>query len=85
MFYLLDRPVYRGERARAKPLSYLGRVSEYYRASLGADPGYRGVLASNPVHDDYQTSYPHTEPYTLDKLAGADPEGLACPTRPDDG
>ena len=43
MFYLLDRPVYRGERARAKPLSYLGRVSEYYRASLGADPGYRGL------------------------------------------
>ena len=82
MFYLLDRPVYRGERARAKPLSYLGRVSEYYRASLGADPGYRGVLASNPVHDDYQTSYPRTEPYTLDQLAGAIPKGWRVPRVP---
>ena len=82
MFYLLDRPVYRGERARAKPLSYLGRVSEYYRASLGADPSYRGVLASNPVHADYQTSYPRTEPYTLDQLAGAIPKGWRVPRVP---
>ena len=85
MFYLLDRPVYRGKRARAKPLSYLGRVSEYYRASLGADPGYRGVLASNPVHDDYQTSYPRTEPYTLDQLAGAIPKDWRVPHVPTTG
>ena len=85
VFYLLERPVYRGERARAKPLSYLGRVSEYYRASLGADPGYRGVLASNPVHDDYQTSYPRTEPYTLDQLAGAIPKGWRVPHVPTTG
>ena len=85
MFYLLDRPVYRGERARAKPLSYLWRVSEYYRASLGADPGYRGVLASNPVHDDYQTSYPRTEPYTLDQLAVAIPKGWRVPHVPTTG
>ena len=77
--------MYRGERARAKPLSYLGRVSEYYRASLGADPGYRGVLASNPVHDDYQTSYPRTEPYTLDQLAGAIPKGWRVPHVPTTG
>ena len=81
-FYLLDKPVHRGEHARAKPLAYLGLVSEYYRASLGADPGYRGVLASNPVHDDYQTSYPRTEPYTLDQLAGAIPKGWRIPHVP---
>ena len=84
-FYLLDKPVHRGEHARAKPLAYLGLVSEYYRASLGADPGYRGVLASNPVHDDYQTSYPRTEPYTLDQLAGAIPKGWRIPHVPNTG
>ena len=42
IFYLLDRPVHRGDQARAKPLRYLARVSEYYRASLGADSGYTG-------------------------------------------
>ena len=84
-FYLLDKPVHRGEHARAKPLASLGRVSEYYRASLGADPGYRGVLASNPVHADYQTSYPRTEPYTLDQLAGAIPKGWRIPHVPNTG
>ena len=79
VFYLLDRPVHRGEHARAKPLRYLGRVSEYFRATLGADCGYTGVLSSNPVHDDYQTSYPRTEPYTLDQLAGAIPKGWRVP------
>ena len=44
VFYLLDHPVHRGEQARAKPLTYLARVSEFYRATLGADPGY--TLAS---------------------------------------
>ena len=45
--YFLARPVYRGDNARAHPLAFLGRVSEYYRAALGADPGFRrrAVLA----------------------------------------
>ena len=34
--YFLGRPVHRGAAARAKPLGYLGRVSEYYRAALGS-------------------------------------------------
>ena len=79
VFYLLDRPVHRGERARAKPQQYLGRISEFYRATFGADSGYRGVLASNPVHGDYQTSYPRTEPYTLGQLAKAIPNGWRVP------
>ena len=79
VFYLLDRPVHRGERARAKPLQYLARVSEFYRATFGADSGYMGVLSSNPVHGDYQTSYPRTEPYTLGQLAKAIPNGWRVP------
>ena len=49
IFYLLDRPVHRGEHVRVKPLQYLARVAEFYRATLGADPGYTGVLSSNPI------------------------------------
>ncbi len=85
VFYLLDRPVHRGEQARAKPLTYLARVSEFYRATLGADPGYMGVLSSNPVHGDYQTSYPHSTPYTLDQLAGVIPKGWRIPRVPTTG
>ena len=79
VFYLLDRPVHRGEHARAKPLTYLARVSEFYRATLGADTGYTGVLSSNPVHRDYQTSYPRAEPYALADLAAVIPKGWRVP------
>ena len=79
IFYLLDRPVHRGEQARPKPLAYLARVSEFYRATLGADSGYSGVLSSNPTHDDYQTSYPRTDPYTLLDLAAWIPKGWRVP------
>ena len=82
VFWLLDRPVHRGAHARTKPLQHLGRVAEYYRDALGADPGYTGVLSSNPVHGDYRTSYPRTEPYTLDQLAGAIPKGWRVPRVP---
>ena len=79
IFYLLDRPVHRGEHARAKPLTYLARVSEFYRATLGADTGYAGVLSSNPTHADYQTSYPREEPYALADLAAVIPKGWRVP------
>ena len=78
-FWLLDRPVHRGEHARAKPLQYLGRIAEYFRASLGADAGYTGVLSSNPVHKDYTTSYPRDEPYALGDLAAAIPKNWRIP------
>ena len=79
VFYLLDRPVHRGEHARAKPQQYLGRISEFYRATFGADAGYTGVLSSNPVHGDYQTSYPRSDPYTLADLASWIPKGWHVP------
>ena len=79
VFWLLDRPVHRGDQARAKPQQFLGRISEYYRDALGADSGYRGVLASNPVHSDYATSYPRAEPYSLGQLAKAIPKGWRVP------
>ena len=85
VFWLLDRPVHRGEQARAKPLTYLARVSEFYRASLGADSGYTGVLSSNPVHGDYQTSYPKADPYALADLAAAIPKGWRVPQIPATG
>ena len=79
VFYLLDRPVHRGDHARAAPLRLLARSSEYYRVTFGSDSGYTGVLSSNPVHGDYQTSYPRDEPYTLTDLASWIPKGWRVP------
>ena len=77
IFYLLDRPVHRGDHARAKPLRLLARSSEYYRATFGSDTGYTSVLSSNPVHGNYQTSYPRSDPYTLADLGFMDSQRLA--------
>ena len=79
VFYLLDRPVHRGEHARVGPLTYLARVSEFYRATLGADYGYTGVLSSNPTHAEYIASYPMVEPYALVDLASVIPRGWRVP------
>ena len=81
-FWLLAHPVHRGDQARAKPLRHLGRVAEYFRATLGADPGYVGVLSSNPVHSDYATGYPRDEPYSLGQLAAVIPRGWRTPRVP---
>ena len=46
--------------------------------TLEADPAYTGVLSSNPVHGDYQTSYLRADPYALDDLAAV-PKGWRVP------
>ena len=74
--WMLARPVLRGEHARAKPLTALARVSEFYCASLDADRGYVGVLASNPLDTaHYATAWLREEPFGLDELAAVVPQG----------
>ena len=67
----LRTPVHRGAAARPRPLAALGRIAEYYAVTLRSDRGYVGVLAYNPVHGDYNTVYPRTDPYDLGELARA--------------
>ena len=67
----LRTPVHRGAASRPRPLAALGRIAEYYALSLRSDRGYVGVLAYNPVHGDYNTVYPRSEPYDLAELARA--------------
>ena len=80
--YFLQSPVHRGEGARAKPLAFLGRVAEYYRAALQADPGHVGVLSYNPVNGAHTTTYPRFEPYGLGELARPIPKGWRIPKIP---
>ena len=74
--WMLARPVLRGEHARVKPLTAFARVSEFYCAALDADRGYVGVLASNPLDTaHYATTWLRQEPFRLDELAAAVPQG----------
>ena len=80
----LRTPVHRGAASRPRPLAALGRIAEYYALSLRSDRGYVGVLAYNPVHSDYATVYPRSEPYDLAELARALPAHWRRPAKPAD-
>ena len=77
----LRTPVHRGAASRPRPLAALGRIAEYYAVTLRSDRGYVGVLAYNPVHGDYNTVYPRTDPYDLEELARALPPNWRRPVR----
>ena len=85
VFYLLDRPVHRGEHGAGEATPLPGRVSEYYRATLGADCGLYRRLEFQPDSRDYSTSYPRAEPYALADLAAVIPKGWRVPTSGDHG
>ena len=81
--WFLRTPVHRGAGARAKPLTLFGRVAEYYRATLGADSGFVGVLSSNPVdREHFDTAWPRLPlaGYELRELARALPRGWRMPS-----
>lgn len=82
--WFLKKPVHRGEKARAKPLLRMAKISEFYRHRLRADPGYNGVLTHNPCRHspDFQVTWGRPEAYSLDELAEVIPKGWRVPSLP---
>ena len=80
--YTLRHPVLRGATARPFPLAVLGRCSDWLLLQLQADPGFTGVLVSNPVHADYDTVWLRRDPYTLADLRAYIPRGWRQPRPP---
>lgn len=62
--YCLEVPVLNFASSRSSPLHYLAAVERGLRRRLGADPGYSGLLAKNPLHPDWRVRW-HNKPYTL--------------------
>ena len=63
--WTLAKPVHRYPAARVEPLRFLTRIAEYYAHAVGADPGYAGVLAHNPVsiyRSPYKTTWGRRRP-----------------------
>ena len=79
----LAKPVHRGGKARQGPLNSLALVSEFYAATLKADPRYTGVLSHNPMSKahgpDFVTNWLHREAYTLPQLGEVIPLGWSKP------
>jgi len=87
--YTLARPVHRGATARQTPLRYFARVSEYLAITAGADRGYNGLTAHNPMPathalqpGGFRTAWVREDAYTLAELAEPIPKGWRMPAKP---
>ena len=77
--WTLAAPVHKYPKARRGPLDYLTAIAEFYALTLGADPGYNGVLVHNPVSTPYETRWGPELPYPLEQLARVIPFGWRAP------
>ena len=87
--WCLERPVLRGESARARPLRLLTRATEYMAQKVEADAGYGQVLSHNPMvpveTQRLQTDWLRRQPYPLQELAEIVPFGWRRPAVPSTG
>lgn len=84
LVYTLAKPVHNTALARSSPLSYLAAIERGFVRRLPADWRYAGLIAKNPLHPAWQTSWGAAEPYGLANLADAlFPRDMASDGRPD--
>jgi hypothetical protein len=68
--YALAGPVCTTSAAKLQPLRYLTAVDDAYTLALDADRGFAGLLAKNPLHDNWKIWEPANCPaYSLSELA----------------
>ena len=79
--YMLSTAVCTTNNARQKIVRYLARIQHAYTHKLGADKGYVGLIAKNPLHSEWDNHILAEQPYELGYLADfVDLEPL--PTKP---
>jgi len=69
LFYYLENPICRTDRAHLKPLNYLKAIYQAYVFKMQADLAYAGLIAKNPLNPAWQTWYIHSNLYELSELA----------------
>ena len=68
LLYALRDPVHATFAARQAPLRYLADIELGMRRRLGADPGYTGLIAKNPLSRRWFARWAAPFPYTLEQL-----------------
>ncbi|WP_158006983.1 replication initiation protein [Piscirickettsia litoralis] len=61
--------VYTSKNAHSAPQEYLKAIEQAYVKKLGADKGYTGLIAKNPLSEEWLSLYPSEHKYTLGELA----------------
>lgn len=67
--YMLAAPVCVTNNARQRVVRYLACIQQAYTLKLGADNGYVGLIAKNPLHEKWDNHILSTELYDLNYLA----------------
>ena len=82
--WTLADPIHKYSTARVEPLRHFARIAEYFAETLGADPGYSGLLAHNPQpkfrDEDFRTAWGREAPYSLDQMASVIPFNWSPPS-----
>ena len=68
LLYALRDPVHTTFAARQAPLRYLADIERGMGRRLGADPGYTGLIAKNPLSRRWRTRWAAPFPYGLEQL-----------------
>jgi len=68
LFYFLENPVCKTDKAHLKPINFLKAIYQAYAIKLQADIGYAGLLAKNPLSNAWNTWYIHNSLYSLSEL-----------------
>ena len=69
LFYGLEIPIAVDDYKFSKAAKYGAAIQYALMKKLGADPGYRGLLSKNPLHEYWNVSVREQFLYTLDWLA----------------
>lgn len=69
LFYQLQKPVYKTDASRLKPIAYLNAATQRLQALLNADVGYVGLIAKNPLNTLWRAYTLRDKPYSLNELA----------------
>lgn len=66
---ILKVPIAKHQAARTAPIKYLAAVEQAYTRRLGADPRYVGLIAKNPFHPCWVSTWLRPDPYDLGELS----------------
>lgn len=69
LYYGLVNPVCTSFRARPGPLRFAAAIERTYTRALGADPGFAGLMAKNPLSSRWHVRCYRDDFYTLGELA----------------
>jgi hypothetical protein len=69
IFFSLKTPIYKTDASKIKPIVYANAVIRRLQELFDSDIGYSGLIAKNPIHEQWRAYTLREQPYSLKELA----------------